>query len=91
MTGPWIPNVTGEIIYSEDFDNDAMLRLDGDFENPSDRPELASLIADTLNTHHKLHAGKATAHWLWVALSRVAAGEDVEQVMRDYGWEKPGP
>lgn len=39
----------------------------------------------------KLHAGKATAHWLWVALSRVAAGEDVEQVMRDYGWEKPGP
>lgn len=36
----------------------------------------------------KLHAGKVTAHWLWVALSRVAAGEDVEQVMRDYGWER---
>lgn len=27
-------------------------------------------------------------HWLWVALSRVAAGQDVEQVMRDYGWER---
>lgn len=41
-----------------------------------------------IETHDKLHANKATAHWLWVALSRVAAGEDVEQVMRDYGWER---
>lgn len=39
-----------------------------------------------IETHDKLHANKATAHWLWVALSRAAAGEDVEQVMRDYGW-----
>lgn len=36
----------------------------------------------------KLHAGKVTPHWLWVALCRVAAGEPVDQVMRDYGWVK---
>lgn len=38
----------------------------------------------------KLHAGRTTAHWLWVALSRVAAGEPVDEVMRDYGWVREG-
>lgn len=37
----------------------------------------------------KLHVGAQTAHWLWVALCRVAAGEPVDQVMRDYGWVRP--
>ena len=43
---------------------------------------------EVVATVTKLHKGKVFAHWLWVALSRVAAGEDVEQVMRDYGWER---
>lgn len=46
---------------------------------------------EVVATVTKLHKGKVFAHWLWVALSRVAAGEDVEpvdDVMRDYGWER---
>ena len=45
-------------------------------------PQLGEAIAVVA----KLHEGKITAHWLWVAITRVAAGEPVDEVMRDYGW-----
>lgn len=41
----------------------------------------ADVLRVYLNTPRRLGE-----HWLWVALSRVAAGEPVYQVMRDYGW-----
>ena len=37
-----------------------------------------------LETYKKLHEGKVGAHWLWVALERIANGEPEIEVMRDY-------
>jgi hypothetical protein len=34
----------------------------------------------------QLHAGRAFQHWLWAAVERVAAGDDVDAVMRDMGY-----
>lgn len=40
-----------------------------------------------LETYKKLHEGKIGAHWLWVAIERIASGEPEVEVMRDYGYE----
>lgn len=72
------------------------IAVDGFHKNGSELEYLAQAAAfdaladadEAVRTLTALSAGKATAHWLWVALSRVAAGEDVDQVMRDYGWER---
>lgn len=40
-----------------------------------------------LNTYEKLHKGKLGAHWIWVAMERIAAGENEIRVMREYGYE----
>lgn len=37
-------------------------------------------------TIEKLHEGKLGAHWLWVAIERIAAGEKETEVMADYGY-----
>ena len=47
-----------------------------------------------LKTYEKLHEGKIGAHWLWVAIERIANGEPEIEVMRDYEYvyspkEKP--
>jgi predicted DNA-binding transcriptional regulator AlpA len=40
-----------------------------------------------LQTYVNLHKHKLFGeHWLWVALERVAAGENEAEVMRDYGY-----
>lgn len=42
-----------------------------------------------LDTYVELHRGRLVgAHWLWVAVERVAAGEPEEEVMQDYGYRK---
>lgn len=46
---------------------------------------------DIMETVGKLHEGKITAHWLWVAVERVAAGEPVHEVMADYGYTYQPP
>lgn len=38
------------------------------------------------NTYAALHADKIGAHWLWIAIERIVAGEREEEVMRDYGY-----
>ncbi len=40
-----------------------------------------------LDTYEKLHEGKLGAHWIWIALDRIASGENEQDVMRDYGYE----
>lgn len=40
-----------------------------------------------LRTYIKLHQGKIGAHWIWVALERIANGEDETEVMSDYCYE----
>lgn len=39
-----------------------------------------------LQTYLNLHEGKIGAHWLWVAIERVVAGEPEREVMKDYGY-----
>lgn len=39
-----------------------------------------------LETYARLHAGKLGAHWLWVAIERIVAGDSEEEVMRDFGY-----
>ena len=39
-----------------------------------------------LETYEKLHKGKIGAHWLWVAIEQIAAGEPEVDVLRDYGY-----
>jgi hypothetical protein len=46
--------------------------------------------ADILRTYLRLHAGKLGAHWMWVALQRIAAGEGEAAVMDDYGYSRTG-
>lgn len=42
-----------------------------------------------LQTYANLHKHKLFGeHWLWVAMERVAAGEDEAEVMSDYGYTK---
>ena len=61
--------------------------------------DIARLAAELMEANHKLnlgvsqtfeklHENKAFAHWLWVAIERVVAGEPVEEVMADYGYKK---
>ena len=40
-----------------------------------------------LKTYELLHEGKIGAHWIWVALERIANGEPELEVMRDYGYD----
>jgi len=42
-----------------------------------------------LKAYERLHEGKLGAHWLWVALERIANGEPEIEVMRDYGYVYP--
>jgi len=37
-----------------------------------------------LKTYVRLHKGKIGAHWIWIALERIANGEPELEVMRDY-------
>lgn len=41
---------------------------------------------EVLRTYEQLHSGKVGAHWIWVALSRIAAGEPELDVLEDYGY-----
>lgn len=43
---------------------------------------------DVRHTYLALHAHKFSAHWLWVAIERIAAGESETQVMCDFGYER---
>ncbi len=40
-----------------------------------------------LDTYIKLHESKLGAHWIWVALERISAGESEQSVMSDYGYQ----
>jgi hypothetical protein len=44
-----------------------------------------------LETYIKLHEGRIGAHWLWVAIERIVAGESEREVMRDYGYTPENP
>ena len=39
-----------------------------------------------LKTYERLHEGKIGAHWIWIAIVRIANGEPELEVMRDYGY-----
>ena len=40
-------------------------------------------------THRKKIPGRVVGiHWWQVACERMSAGEDVDEVMNDYGWER---
>lgn len=42
-----------------------------------------------LQTYIDLHRNRIIGqHWLWVAVERIAAGEDEAEVMADYGWQR---
>lgn len=41
-----------------------------------------------ISTYENLHRGKIGAHWLWCVIERVAAGEDDEAVLREYGFSR---
>lgn len=42
-----------------------------------------------LATYARLHEGRIGQHWLWAAIERIVAGDSEEEVMRDFGYEKP--
>ncbi len=39
-----------------------------------------------LETYLKLHEHRIGAHWMWVAIERLVAGEPEVEVMEDYGY-----
>ena len=42
---------------------------------------------DILNTYLALHENKVIGcHWIWAALERIAAGENEQDVLADYGY-----
>jgi|GEM_PF-6202186 len=43
-------------------------------------------VESILLTYMRLHADRTFAHWLWASVERVAAGDDVDAVMRDMGY-----
>lgn len=49
-----------------------------------------SAAANVLETYVNLHEEKLFAHWIWIALSRIAAGEPEVDVMYDYGYLRAG-
>lgn len=40
-----------------------------------------------LRTYLLLHHKKLGAHWLWIAIERIASGEPEEKVLAEYGYE----
>lgn len=44
-----------------------------------------------LRTYERLHANKLGAHWIWMAMERIAAGESELDVLLDYGYAPEVP
>ena len=44
-----------------------------------------------LRTYERLHANKIGAHWIWIALERIASGEPEIDVLLDYGYAPEVP
>lgn len=42
---------------------------------------------DVLKTYLLLHQKKLGAHWMWIAIERIAAGEPEEKVFAEYGYK----
>lgn len=40
-----------------------------------------------LKTYLQLHDKNIGAHWMWIAIERVAAGESIENVLAEYGYK----
>ena len=45
---------------------------------------------DVLRTYLLLHQKKLGAHWMWIAIERIAAGEPEEKVFAEYGYKWHG-
>lgn len=58
--------------------------LDGNSPENESRPYILDVL-------EKLHRDKVTAHWIVVAMERIANGEPERQVMYDYGYEYVPP
>lgn len=43
---------------------------------------------NVLGTYLHLHKGKLGQHWLYAAADRIAAGDDEDKIMADYGYER---
>ena len=41
-----------------------------------------------LDTYRKLHDGKIGMHWLWAVIDRHVAGDDIDEILKDYGYER---
>ena len=46
---------------------------------------------DVLDTYLKLHKDKVIGmHWLWAVIDRHVAGDDIDEILKDYGYERVG-
>lgn len=56
--------------------------------------DLESTTHDTMRlveVYDALHKDKVTAHWLWVAIERIGAGEPESECLADYGYTRANP
>ncbi len=45
-----------------------------------------------LDTYEKLHKDKIIGmHWLWAVIDRHVAGDDINEILKDYGYERANP